>query len=137
MKQLPHNCKSARLAYVLVFVVIGLAWMVPQSTDATCPQDKNKQAVSEETVFGEKDGIVAVEAEHFFAQTKVQQRQFYLTTKDETPSVGADGDPNHWAGASGGGYLESLPDTRRTHDDKLTRGENFFPSLGKSLFDWW
>ena len=100
-------------------------------TLSPCPQDKSKPIVSEETVFAEKDGIVAVEAEHFFSQTMVEQRQFYLTTKDQTPSVSADGDPNHWAGASGGAYLEALPDTRRSHDDKLKAGENFFPKPGQ------
>jgi hypothetical protein len=42
-----------------------------------------------------------------------------------TPLVGPDGDPPHLAGASGGAYLEILPDTRRTHDDPLVPGENF------------
>ena len=42
-----------------------------------------------------------------------------------------DGDSNHVAGASGGAYLEILPDTRRTHGDKLIRGENFSPAPGK------
>lgn len=82
-------------------------------------------------VFAEKDGFVAVEAEHFVNQSLKEVRQFYLTTAEATPSIQPDGDPNHVAGASGGAYLEILPDTRRTHADKLIRGENFSPDPGK------
>ena len=87
--------------------------------------------VSPETVFAEKDGLVAVEAEHFFKQTMTEKRAFYLTTAKKTPTVQPDGDPSHIAGASGGAYLEILPDTRRTHADKLIRGDNFSPQPGK------
>lgn len=81
-------------------------------------------------VFQEKDGLVAVEAEHFFKQTSADVRAFHLTHSKLTPSINPDGDPNHVAGASGGAYLEILPDTRRTHDDKLTKGVNFSPTAG-------
>jgi hypothetical protein len=87
--------------------------------------------VSEATIFEEKDGLLAVEAEHFFAQKMAGTRQFYLTSKDETPVLLPDGDPNHVAGASNGAYIEILPDSRRTHGDKLIRGENFSPKPGK------
>ena len=33
--------------------------------------------------------------------------------------------------ASGGAYLHALPDTRRTHDDKLIKGENFTDEPGR------
>ena len=82
-------------------------------------------------VFAEKDGLVAVEAEHFFQQTKNEKRAFYLTHADETPTVKPDGDAAHVGGASGGAYLEILPDTRRTHGDKLIKGENFSPVAGQ------
>lgn len=87
--------------------------------------------VDESLVFAEKDGLVAVEAEHFFKQTNSDIRAFYLTHGKQSPNVGQDGDPNHSASASGGAYLEILPDTRRTHADKLTRNENFCPDPGK------
>ena len=83
------------------------------------------------TVFAEKDGLVAVEAEHFFKQTATEQRAFHLTTSDVTPDIQPDGDPPHVDGASGKAYLEILPDTRRTHGDKLIQGENFSPQPGK------
>ena len=85
----------------------------------------------DDVVFKESGGIVAVEAEHFFKQTQTETRAFHLTTAEATPDVKPDGDPSHVAGASGGAYLEILPDTRRTHGDKLIRGTNFSPDPGK------
>ncbi len=82
-------------------------------------------------VFGEKNGMLAVEAEHFAKQRLTDVRAFYLTTRDTAPNVSPDGDPTHVAGASGGAYLEILPDTRRTHDDRLVHGTNFSPTPGK------
>lgn len=87
--------------------------------------------VDASVVFAERDGLVAVEAEHFFKQTSADVRAFYLTHAERSPGLQPDGDPNHVAGASGGAYLEILPDTRRTHGDKLTRGVNFSPEPGK------
>jgi hypothetical protein len=43
---------------------------------------------------------------------------------------GPDGDKPHLGGASGN-YLEILPDTRRTHGDKLISGENFSNEPGR------
>jgi len=85
----------------------------------------------ENLVFVEKNGLVAVEAEHFFKQTENEVRSFHLTHSELTPGVEPDGDPPHLAGASGGAYLEILPDTRRTHAEKLLKGKNFSPLPGK------
>ena len=82
-------------------------------------------------VFAEKDGQLAIEAEHFFKQTKADVRAFYLTHSKLTPDLTPDGDPSHVGGASGGAYLEILPDTRRNHGHKLIKGENFMPEPGK------
>lgn len=87
--------------------------------------------IDETVVFAEKAGLVAVEAEHFFRQTADEVRTFHLTHAASTPEITPDGDPSHVAGASGGAYLEVLPDTRRTHGDKLIRGTNFAPEAGK------
>jgi hypothetical protein len=67
----------------------------------------------------------------FFKQTSTNVRKFYLTHSTLTPNVNPDGDPNHVGGASGGAYLEILPDTRRNHGHKLITGENFSPYPGK------
>jgi hypothetical protein len=95
------------------------------------PVSARAPIADESLVFAEKDGIVAVEAEHFFKQTSTDARAFHLTHADLTPEIAPDGDPNHVAGASGGAYLEILPDTRRSHADKLIRNENFAPDPGK------
>ena len=58
--------------------------------------------VGESVVFQEQDGMLAVEAEHFFKQTNSDVRSFYLTSSDTVPSIKPDGDPPHVAGASGG-----------------------------------
>ncbi|EMI21652.1 signal peptide protein, partial [Rhodopirellula maiorica SM1] len=81
-------------------------------------------------VFKEVDGLVAVEAEHFVEQTLTDKRAWHLTSTETTPDITPDGDPPHVAGASGNAYLEILPDTRRTHADKLIRGTNFAPEAG-------
>ncbi len=100
-------------------LTIGVAW-----GDATRP------LAQRDLVFAEKGGVVAIEAEHFTRQEKSGVRAWYLTTQKNTPQVEPDGDPSHIAGASGGAYLEILPDTRRTHEDKLVRGENFTEKMG-------
>jgi len=86
---------------------------------------------SETKAFVERDGLVAVEAEHFVAQDKTDTRQWYITSATQTPSLSPDGDESHAASASGGAYLEILPDTRRNHSMKLIHGENFSNEPGK------
>jgi hypothetical protein len=81
-------------------------------------------------VFKERNGIVSVEAEHFYRQTKSDIRKWYVIDKDfENTITGAE--PTHAAAASGKKYVECLPDTRITHDDKLIAGENFSNKAGE------
>ena len=109
--------------------LIALYLSLATSTFATA--NDTKPIVGADLVFAEREGLVAVEAEHFFQQSATDKRAFHLTTSQTTPSLKPDGDPSHIAGASGGAYLEILPDTRRTHADKLIRGTNFSPEPGK------
>lgn len=88
--------------------------------------------VESSTHFNEVDGIVAVEAEHFFKQERVDTRAFYLTNSETVPKFEPDGDPPHVGGASNGAYLEILPDTRRNHSEKLQPGVNFTNDPGKA-----
>ena len=77
----------------------------------------------------EQNGVVAVEAEHFQSQSKTDDRQWYvLNGSGNFPTP--DPDPSHHNGASEGGYLEILPDTRVTHGDPLQNGVNFSNSAG-------
>jgi len=82
-------------------------------------------------VFEERDGLVAGEAELFIEQTLTKKRKWYVTTPEFTPAVGRGGRGNHAASASGGAYIQILPDTRRSHADKLIVGENFSNEPGK------
>ena len=82
-------------------------------------------------VFLEQNGELAVEAEHFQRQTKSEVRAFHLVHADGGANITPDGDPTHLAGTGGNAYLEILPDTRRTHADKLKKGINFSPEAGQ------
>lgn len=62
----------------------------------------------------ETDGLLRVEAEGFDRQELTEVREWRIF------STGA-----HAEGASGGAYIEVLPDTRTSHEDRLIRGENF------------
>lgn len=69
--------------------------------------------------YVEQDGMVAVEAEHFVAQSNDEIRRWYVTDADTLPIDGADFDGNHSAGASSSSYIEILPDNRTNHDEAL------------------
>jgi len=83
------------------------------------------------TVFEEMNGLVAVEAEHVSVQMLSEKRKWYVTSATKKPNISPDGDESHEASASGGAYLEVLPDTRRNNSNKLIRGENFSNEPGK------
>ena len=90
-----------------------------------------REISAEDATFEEADGLVVVEAEHFAVQTDTETRKWHITSATQTPDVSLDGDENHAASASGGAYLEILPDTRRNHSMKLIHGENFSNEPGK------
>jgi hypothetical protein len=73
----------------------------------------------------EQNGLLEVEAENFTSQDKTAIRKWVIHSTTSAALVEPDGDPSHAATASGGAYIEVLPDTRRTHDDKLIAGQNF------------
>ena len=82
-------------------------------------------------IFEEVDGLVAVQAEYFCEQELTGKRSWYINTVDGTADISPDGDGNHADSASGQAYIECLPDTRRTHADKLVHGDNFSNEPGK------
>jgi hypothetical protein len=90
-----------------------------------------KAQTADKVAFEEKDGIVAVEAELFYKQSNTEIRQWYITSKSNLPAVAPDPDGTHIDGAANNAYIEILPDTRVTHDDKLIAGENFSNEPGK------
>ena len=84
-----------------------------------------------ETIYEEVSGLVAVEAEHFASKTtNGTPRAWYLTSTTNSPNITPDSDSNHASTASGGAYMEGLPDTRATHDDPLQPGVNYFGTAG-------
>lgn len=99
--------------------------------------DINKLEFTEHTDTGgndecaalEQNGVAAVEAEHFVSQSNIDKRQWYVQDGTATTPE-PDPDPSHHDSASGGGYLEILPDTRVTHDDQLIAGTNFTNTAG-------
>ncbi len=94
-------------------------------------QEYANPIVRENVVFQEKDGLVAVEAEYFYKQTKYNVRKWYRTSKNEQAKVGRDEDGPHIKNAGNNAYIEILPDTRVTHSDKLIAGENFSNNPGE------
>lgn len=64
----------------------------------------------------ERNGLLEVEAESFSGQEKTGKRKWVIQSAPDSSHAGT---------ASGGAYIEVLPDTRRTHDDALIHGENF------------
>ncbi len=110
---------------ILVLLIVVAFTVNAQANEYSNP------IVGEDVIFEELDGVVAVEAEFFYKQSLTEIRQWYRTSKNESPSVGRDDDESHVAGASNGAYLEILPDTRVTHEDALIGGENFSNEPGK------
>lgn len=84
----------------------------------------------EPTVIVEVDGIIAIEGESFVRMENTEHREWVRYDESSMPVVSPDPDPPHLEGASGGAYLEALPDTRVTHDDPLVSGESFHGSGG-------
>ena len=62
----------------------------------------------------EQNGLLEVEAESFTSQDRTDIRKWVIQSATSAALVEPDGDPSHAATASGGAYIEVLPDTRRT-----------------------
>jgi hypothetical protein len=69
------------------------------------------------SLHAQDSGLIRIEAESFQKQSRDAVRKWQVLRE------GADG-------ASGGAFIKVLPDTRRTHDDKLIKGENFTDEPG-------
>jgi len=96
-----------------------------------CANDLISPNATPELIFEESNGIVAVEAEHFYKQVLTDSRAWYIVSSTSESNGKLDADPKHVASASGGAYLEVLPDTRANHGHKLIKGENFTDEPGQ------
>ncbi len=76
------------------------------------------------------DEAIMVEAERFDEQRNDNVRRWHKVNASTGATPLPDPDPAHPDHASGGAYLELLPDTRTTHDDRLVKGENFSEDAG-------
>ncbi len=101
----------------LTFLQIAI-WLFPFANPAWC------QSIPEE-----KNGYVEVEAEAFESQELDAIRKWYPISADSPAAQLTD--TGKYQHASGGSYIQVLPDTRKTHDDKLIHGENFSNEPGK------
>ena len=108
----------------LIAIALSVSEFSVQAADSTSP------VAVPGLVFDDVYGIVAVEAEHFYQQTITTKRAWHITSSKSAPDLKPDADPTHVAGASGGAYLEILPDTRVTSKDKLIKDENFTEEPG-------
>ncbi|MDQ8180620.1 hypothetical protein [Pelagicoccus sp. SDUM812005] len=88
-------------------------------------------AVSFSQGYLEKDGLISIEAEDFASQTQADLRRWFRFDASTPPHSYADADDVHVEGASGGAYIEILPDTRTNHDEPLIKGVNFSPEPGQ------
>jgi len=70
------------------------------------------------------DGMVVIEAEHYTQRWRDQIRRWYLNSAQHSPTAKPDGDPVNVDGAGGGAYMEALPDTFVTDDDRAIDGIN-------------
>ncbi|MBE0678687.1 MAG: hypothetical protein IH592_07975, partial [Bacteroidales bacterium] len=83
------------------------------------------------TVFGEKEGLIVVEAEHFFLQTMTSKRAWYINSPVHSPGVWPDYDTASFSDASGLAYVEALPDLFHSDEDPIIPGDNLGNGGGK------
>lgn len=74
---------------------------------------------------------VVVEAEDFATQHLADKRRWLVFSNTSVQHPYADSDVAHVKDASGGKYIEILPDTRTNHSETLVRGENFSDQGGQ------
>jgi Gylcosyl hydrolase family 115 C-terminal domain len=75
---------------------------------------------------------VAAEAEDFYRQSVTDTRAWHLTSEGQTPAIGPDSDAARIDGASGGAYLELLPDLRQKDEDAMHSASSIHQIGGKA-----
>lgn len=80
--------------------------------------------VNEGLIFGESQGLIVVEAEHFYRQTRTEKRAWYINSPVHSPRVWPDHDAAPVADAGGHAYVEALPDLFHSEDDPIIPGDN-------------
>jgi hypothetical protein len=93
------------------------------STGAVFSQNSSHPIVGETLVFGEKKGIIVVEAEHFYKQTQTGKRAWYINSPEHQPLVWPDHDAATYNDAGGLAYVEALPDLYHLKSDPIIQNE--------------
>ncbi|WP_299012554.1 hypothetical protein [uncultured Polaribacter sp.] len=114
-----------KLRLILSLFFVASSFLQAQSVKLNTP------IADKDVVFMENNGLVSVEAEYFYKQSKSDVRQWYITAKNAQTKVTPDKDKSNHKNASNNTYVEILPDTRVTHSDKLVNGENFSNKAGE------
>jgi hypothetical protein len=96
-------------------------------------QTTDTPIVSEDVIFKEINGVVAVEAEHFYKQSNHQVRRWYINSAFHKSNVKPDPDQAPADSASGKAYIEVLPDNFVTLDDPIIEGENLGIKTGLAV----
>jgi len=94
------------------------------SATITNAQNSSDPIVSEDLIFEDKNGMVVVEAEHFYKQTLKEKRAWYINSPDHHPQVWPDHDTATYANAGGLAYVEALPDLFHEEKDPIIQNEN-------------
>ncbi|MCF2950117.1 hypothetical protein L0668_18525 [Paraglaciecola aquimarina] len=118
---------------LLPLSLIGLSILTVSCANTKQQIEIEKEVVTVNKNYAEKNGLVVIEAENFSTQVLSDKRRWLIFDENGTasePGLYADPDTPHSAGASGNSYIEILPDNRTNHDEKLIPGENFMPTPG-------
>lgn len=89
-----------------------------------CSQSASSAIIDSSLVFGEKNGLIVIEAEHFYKQTKTDKRAWYINSPVHSPLVWPDYDTASYVDAGGFAYIEALPDLFHSEDDPIIPGDN-------------
>jgi len=101
-----------------------LLMAVVMASSLALGQGTTEPIVDEGLVFGESQGLVAVEAEHFYRQTRKDKRAWYINSPRHSPQVWPDHDAAPVADAGGHAYVEALPDLFHSEKDPIIPGDN-------------
>ncbi len=91
--------------------------------------------ISLQSPFLETDGFVRIEAESYHRQSANERRTWLISDGGSGQTTGDPDSLEHLL-ASGGQFVELLPDTRVTHDDELVHGVNFNGEPGLSVLEY-
>lgn len=87
-------------------------------------QRSSDPIVSKELILEDKNGVVVVEAEHFYKQTNTENRFWYINCPEHHPQVWPDYDTASYTDAGGLAYIEALPDLFHEEGDPIVQNDN-------------